>query len=170
MVSRVLTDNEVALARTIFGGSINYMRIIVTDEKYVFFQPRNIAMAPHGFLHMCNHYSPDYTRESPEKRALFIHEMTHVWQFQKKIFRPVREALKLCLKYKFNYAATYFYKLEANRNFRSYNMEQQAAILEDYFLDYRENHLHKGHCQNDCTNAERKQLYEGIIRGAFPKI
>jgi hypothetical protein len=63
----------------------------------------------------------------------FIHEMTHVWQYQNG-FNLIKNALKLLLggKYKKNKAYCYDDKC-ISKNFCTFNFEQQATIIEHYF-------------------------------------
>lgn len=164
MTKRALTSGEIELARTIFGDSIDYTSVTVSDKKYAFFHPRGGAMAPDGNLHMYGCYSADYAAANARARALFIHEMTHVWQFQNKILNPVNAAIELTLKHQFNYLAAYDFHLEQDKDLTQYGMEQQASIVEEYFLM-----KHAGiasparHCKNICDNAERIRLYEKVL-------
>src|SRR4051812_4376502 len=111
MTKRPLTDGETILARDVFGDSIDYAAVTVTDNKYIFFQPEGCAMTPNGNLYMYGCYSDDYAGGNSFDRGFFIHEMTHVWQFQNKVLNPVAEVMGLQMKHKFNYAAAYAFHL-----------------------------------------------------------
>lgn len=56
---------------------------------------------------------------------LFIHEMMHVWQYQKGYAVKLRGL--------FSWAANDHYDLNL-QSFSSYSMEQQASIVADYWL------------------------------------
>lgn len=164
MTPRRLTDGEIELARSIFGDSIDYARVTVTDDKYVFFQPKGVAMTPNGSLYMNGCYYADYAAESSYTRGFFIHEMTHVWQFQNKVLNPVAAAAELNLKHKFNYEAAYDFHLDEKKDLTQYNMEQQASIVEEYFLVRHAGMAsHACHCKNSCSDNERLQLYEKVL-------
>ena len=50
-MSRPLTPGEEALARGVFGDAIDYAPVRLSRRKWVFFQPRNVAMTPCGAMH-----------------------------------------------------------------------------------------------------------------------
>lgn len=160
MISRPLTAGEIRLAQTVFGNSIDYTTVKVSDSPYVFFQPANAAMAPNGNLYMHNCYRADYAQTDSYTRSLFIHEMTHVWQFQNGVLNPVAEAVKLYMKHKFNYAAAYDFTLDAKKDLTDYEMEQQASIVEKYFLEKREGVRASPYHQAD----QRVKLYEKVLK------
>ncbi len=159
---RPLTDGEVALARTIFGDAISYDKVGITDRPFMPFQPKGTAMAPDGNLYMYGCYHDDYAAMPPMTQSHFIHEMAHVWQKQNGVLDPIASALKLSLTFHFNYNAAYFYTLDRARDLLAYNMEQQAAIIQDYFLRVRCGHPRDtGHCRN---SADAGALYECVLK------
>lgn len=168
MVARPLTKGEIALARSVFGKTIDYDRVTISDGKYFPLHPQGTGMAPNGRLYMYGCFSTDYSRGGAQLRSFFIHEMTHVWQYQNKILDPVKQAIALTLKHNFNYAAAYPYKLESGKKFTDYNMEQQASIVEDFFM--RQHYgleTYKGRCRNVCNEAEKDDLYRKVLH-RFP--
>lgn len=168
MAARPLTDGEIRLARSIFADSIDYAAIRIHDRTYLPGLPAHTAMAPNGQIYMAKNHRPDYAAAPPHMQAFFLHEMTHVWQYQNNIFNPVKEAAKLSIKHRFNYDAAYPYMLDAAKDLMSYNMEQQASIVEDYFyIKVTGNTAHLGKCRNSkCTVPERLALYRRVL-GAF---
>jgi len=162
--ARPLTAGEIALARGVFGASIDYSTVTITPDKFLGFHPEGTAMAPDGNLYMHGCYKDDYAAESTYGQALFIHEMTHVWQFQNKILQPVAEAVKLNLKLKFDYAAAYPYTLDAKKDLLDYNMEQQASIVQDYF-SLKADGYSTGFemCQNIISDTAKLDLYEKVL-------
>lgn len=163
MSSRPLTNGEVSLARTVFGCSIDYTSVKVSDGKYVFFQPSGTAMAPDGNLYMHGCYYTDYAVEDAPTRGFFIHEMTHVWQFQNKVLNPVTAAVELNIKHKFNYLASYDFVLDEKLDLVHYGMEQQASIVQAYFMIAQGTNSYVGNCKNECTADERLELYEKVL-------
>lgn len=134
LFSRHLTTGEIALARQVFGDSIDYAAVKIHNRPYVPMQPANSGMTPDGEIYMRDCYKADYSREDVSWRGLFIHEMAHVWQYQNKIFHPVVAAGLLQLKHKFNYAAAYDFELNKKKDLTDYGMEQQAAIIQQYYV------------------------------------
>ena len=128
-VSRGLTTGETALARSVFGGAIDYSKVRLIKGKWWPFQPRNAAMAPSGdiwFHPQAGGWSDDFSKEPPSRQGFFIHEMTHVWQAQKggRLFLPL-------MRHPF---CRYSYRLKAGKPFGRYGIEQQAEIARHRFL------------------------------------
>lgn len=164
-ISRHLTEGETELARQVFGNALDYKSVKIHDKPYFFAQPKNSGMTPRGEIYMRDCYSADYSKDDTHLRAFFIHEMTHVWQFQNKILHPVMAAIGSALKHKFDYAAAYAFQLDKNRDLISYGMEQQAAIVQEYFLLKHENadtRLHEAVLKNflkEPAYAKQKRFY-----------
>jgi hypothetical protein len=124
--SRALVDGEVALARSVFGNTIDYTRVQVHLRKAYFFQSRRYTMAPDGHLYFhpqAAHYMDDFSAGELAAQAHFIHEMTHVWQHQRGV--NVRWAA-LDRRYR--------YRLTPGKPLRSYGLEQQAQIVMHAFI------------------------------------
>ncbi|WP_407353790.1 hypothetical protein [Luteimonas sp. R10] len=91
------------------------------------FQPDDTAVAPNGQIYLPKPiYSDDFSSELLAEARLFIHEMTHVWQYQLgyavRRTRAVRPNM------------SYDYVLDEEKRLCDYNMEAQGNILADYFL------------------------------------
>ena len=127
MTSRPLTPGEIALCRSVFGDAIDYGRARVSNRKWAFFQPANTTMAPLGTIHFhprSGIYHEDFSAAPIGVRALFVHEMVHVWQHQRGIFLPLRRH-PFC---------RYRYTLKPGQPFERYGLEQQAEIVRHVFL------------------------------------
>jgi hypothetical protein len=130
--ARPLTAGERALAASIFGGSIDHEAVRIVPRKWWPLQPRGVAMAPDGniWFHPESPWlSCDYAKEPLGTQALFVHELTHVWQVQ----RWGRWHLIL-LRHPF---CRYRYRLVPGRPFHRYGIEQQAEIVRHLFLRRR---------------------------------
>lgn len=128
-VRRALTAGEVALARPVFGDAIDYAAVRIVHGKWAFFQPAGVTMAPMGHIHFHpagGLYRDDFAAASIRLQALFVHEMVHVWQAQ----RRGRWWLPL-MRHPF---CRYDYALRAGWPLARYGIEQQAAIVEHAFL------------------------------------
>lgn len=134
MNGRTLTAGEIALARSVFGDSIDYARVRVHARRYIFFQPAASGMTPNGHVYACGDaHRSDYAACDIDRRAFFIHEMAHVWQHQNRVLRVRASAVRLMIRHGFRYARAYRYTLARDRDLLDYNLEQQATIIEDYY-------------------------------------
>ncbi|KTF69575.1 vgr related protein [Sphingomonas sp. HT-1] len=127
MHRRPLTEGEIRLSRTIFGDAIDYTRAGVRNRKWAFFQSRNTVMAPLGTIHFHPDgglYRDDFATASLDLQALFLHEMTHVWQHQSGLFLPLSRH-PFC---------RYRYRYDPVRRFTRYGIEQQAELVRHAFL------------------------------------
>ncbi|MGB3797846.1 MAG: vgr related protein [Alteraurantiacibacter sp.] len=126
---RPLSKGEIALAQTMFGDAIDYAKVRIRRRKWAFFQPRRITMAPRGHIHfhpLGDSYCEDFATAAKRRQALFIHEMTHVWQTQ------TRGDWYLVLN-RMPWAR-YDYMLKPGLPLTGYGIEQQARIVEHAFL------------------------------------
>lgn len=124
---RPLTEAETRLARSVFGAAIDYDRVRIANRKFIFFQPAKTVMAPMGTIHFHpkgHHYCDDFAAAGIEAQGLFIHEMTHVWQYQSGIFLPIKRH-PFC---------RYEYALHAGWELKRYGLEQQAEIVSHAFM------------------------------------
>ena len=128
--SRPLTHGEIALASSVFGEAIDYSQVRIVRRKWWPFQPRGIVMAPTGNIHFhprSQLWSEDFACEPLHRQGLFIHEMTHVWQTQKR-----GRFYLLLMRHPF---CRYGYELVPGRGFDWYGLEQQAEIVRHAFLE-----------------------------------
>ena len=130
-VSRKLTAAEVDLAKSIFGSEIDYSQTGVTYGKWAFFQPSGREMTPQGIIFTGGPEVSDYTSYQPDT---FIHEMAHVWQYQKGI-NVVAQGLYRNYNYSFSKLGT--------MPFSRYGVEQQASIIEHYYMLHSRNPTHQ---------------------------
>ncbi|OTG79938.1 hypothetical protein B9T33_10480 [Acinetobacter sp. ANC 5054] len=133
---RPLTSGEITMCQSVFGDLINYEQVKVMNHPFLPWQASNVVMAPSGYIHARNLlYKDDYAKESLGFRALFIHEMAHVYQYQKNINVL---ALGAVLQFAYFMSAKkynpYRYQLQPNKGFFDYNIEQQGDIARDIYL------------------------------------
>ncbi len=173
MSDRSLTEGEIKLAKPIFKDSIDYSAVRVHDGKYIFFQPGNSGMTPNGEIYVDGIYSADYSGESPQRQAFFIHEMTHVWQYQNGILTAgvVGSAILEIIGRLGDYDSAYPYVLDSAKDLTDYNLEQQASIVEDYFritklglLPRRAQLPYSRVCTPNPPGTPTRQLYETVLR------
>ncbi|WP_313245231.1 PAAR domain-containing protein [Stenotrophomonas rhizophila] len=127
---RGLTPGEIDMARLVFGDAVDYAQVKVHNHGYWMFfgfQNKDTAVTPNGEMYFPKGiYKDDYSTDSVGFQQFFIHEMTHVWQYQLgynvKLVRAPRPNM------------SYDYVLDEIRLFPDYNMEAQGDMLADYFL------------------------------------
>jgi len=128
--SRGLTTGEIAMARLVFGDSVDYAKVKVHNGEYLWFgmQPDDTAMTPNGEMYFnTKHFKEDYSESADlNGQQWFMHEMTHVWQHQLGYPVKWRGAVRIGL--------SYGYTLSAEKKLCDYNMEAQGNILADYFV------------------------------------
>lgn len=120
--SRALTEGEKALARLMFGNALMLEPIRLKTARWVL---RGYAVAPNGniYFHPAD-FIADFSHESVQKQAWLIHELTHVWQHQQGIAVFWRALVN----------RRYAYQLTGSKPFLAFGVEQQAQMVEDYFL------------------------------------
>ena len=125
--ARPLTDDERALAASMFHHAIDYDAVRLSLSKWAFFQPRDTVMAPRG----CIHFHPkgtawrdDFAAAALTDQGLFIHEMVHIWQHQRGIFLPLAR----------HPWCRYDYALKPGQPLHRYGIEQQAEIVRHTFV------------------------------------
>lgn len=121
---RSLTAGELDAARAVFGDAIDWDRVRIYPRGFTPFQPRDVAVSPLGAVHFRRaNFLPDYSG-SWSDMAWLIHELTHVWQYQTGV--PV--ILRGLVERRYQYDA-----IDAAKPLTAYGIEQQAAIVEDWF-------------------------------------
>lgn len=160
--SRKLTAGEISLAKSIFKNSVNYAGIKIHKGSYFPFNLQNVdtAVTPNGDMYfMPKHYQADFSRAVPTYQHWFIHEMTHVWQYQLGLNVKMRGSV--------SWAVSYRYSLPNYKLISDYSMEAQASMIADYFWL-----LKFGHSGFDgVTNFEGirginlLKSYEWVMRG-----
>ena len=141
---RPLSAGEIDLSRSVFGDAIDYDSVRVVLGKWVFFQPKDVVMSPTGRIHFHPHgtaYSDDFSHAAIGAQGLFIHEMTHIWQYQSGIFLPIRRVPW----------ARYDYTVKPGWPLKKYGLEQQAEIVRHAFLLGRHAHFDNAPALADLT-------------------
>jgi hypothetical protein len=120
--SRVLTAGERALAQSVFGNALELDSIRICSSPLIL---KNYAMSPNGSIYF-NHkdLAADFSVLSLPTQSWLIHELVHVWQIQQGV-KVVRHAL---------FDRRYRYALVEGKAFFQYGLEQQAKMVEDYFM------------------------------------
>lgn len=119
---RPLTAGEKSLVNSVFHQQINLELPRICAARWVF---KGYAISPNGHIYFNPaDYLDDFSKASLGKQAWFIHEMTHVWQVQQGI-KVIRRAV---------IDRRYHYLLQAGKSFAQYGVEQQAQMVQDFFV------------------------------------
>ncbi|MBB4856760.1 hypothetical protein HNO88_000057 [Novosphingobium chloroacetimidivorans] len=132
-----------------FGKAIDCDPVRVTRRRWFPFQPVDTLMAPCGHVHFhprSQLYVDDFAVAGPQAQALFLHEMTHVWQTQHRgrWYLPLMRH-PLC---------RYDYTLRPGWRLERYGLEQQAEIVRHVFLLERGMHV---------PGAPPLESYRGVL-------
>ena len=124
---RPLTPGERAIAAAVFGAALDPGPVRVRCAKWFLFQPAWVTMAPDGDI-WCHPngdvWATDFSACPLWQRALFVHELVHVWQHQCGI--------NLILKRR-PFSRYAYLPLVPGKPFGTYGLEQQAVIVEDWY-------------------------------------
>lgn len=136
--TRGLTAGEIAMARTVFKDAIDYGKVKI-HRGGLLGQPNRsgTAMTPRGEIHFPDsNYREDFSQETPTIKIWFIHEMTHVWQYQLG-YSLVWNAIKIAAKGGYSAGApAYFFDLKGRdkgKTMSQFNMEQQGELVAHYY-------------------------------------
>lgn len=125
--SRALTEGEIAIGRSVFGGAIDWNGIRIMQMPKLF---NFSAMVPFGRRIVFSKWraASDFSKAAPEEQGWFVHELMHVWQAKRGV---VLAAAKLQAMGKQAYA----YKPRTGARLKDYNIERQAEIARHLFLE-----------------------------------
>lgn len=126
--SRSLTEGEIELARQYFGDKIDYSKVKIGKKTGMLAAlTGDNAVTPDGNIYMPESaYKADYSKESVDAQAHFMHEMTHVWQ--KQAGRSVvAEAATQFVKAGGDYKKAY--QDDGSVAFKDMNLEQQGEFV-----------------------------------------
>lgn len=120
--SRPLTEAEIKMAQSVFGSELDVSGVRLKTAWWVL---KNYAVSPNGNIYFnAKDWVEDFGDQSLAKQSWLIHELTHVWQLQQGL-KVVRGAL-LNRRYDYNF--------KAGKSFFRYGIEQQARMVQDYYL------------------------------------
>jgi hypothetical protein len=123
---RPLSPSEIALAQSVYGNSIDYA--VVRIDYCAHLGPRQFQFA-YVSLNMINTFGSI-------SAAHFIHEMMHVWQYQHLGIKYIPLALHaqhFGAGYDYGGKEALAHALKTGKTLLSFNFEQQAEIMADYF-------------------------------------
>ena len=137
---RPLTEGEIALCRSIFPEELPYDGVRLCDGPAVndaaerAFLNGNTAITLRRTIYLKILFHADFSAPSvsASARRLFVHEMTHVWQWRRLgVARFLGRYARDLLSCRGNAAAMYRYEADA-RPFPGCRLEAQAEMVGDY--------------------------------------
>lgn len=148
-VRRKLTAGEIQMCQLVFKNSIDYSKVLINIGGYIHSKTGN-AMTPAGEIVLSrNEYikNPDFSLSlRGEDKHWFIHEMTHVWQYQLGAPNGWFGIKHLCNggytsqvnsvdsgKNELKAYDTDLLGRDYNKKFNDFNFEQQGRIIEFWF-------------------------------------
>jgi hypothetical protein len=124
-ITRGLTTGELTLLSSVYSRTITYSRVKVHNYKAYFFQPDDTAMTPDGEVYFPPiYYKVDFSAAGLSDRAWFIHEGAHLYQYY---------FLNWSVRLRGIVDRNYNYKLDPQKKFKDYGLEEQGDIAEDYY-------------------------------------
>ena len=138
--SRSLHGWEKDLAKEVFGNKINYARVRL--DEYAFFGPRQYRFCYVSFFHI--------NSWGAMQNSLLLHELTHVWQYQKLgiVYIPkALQAQRTSIGYDYGGAEALKQAMRNKKRLDSFNLEQQAEIVADYYRVKKWLFTYLGRCQ-----------------------
>ena len=132
--ARLLSRAEIAYARTVFGDSLDYTVVRITvDSLWSWRSARTLGNTIHLWY---SHFEDgDGTRELTRFAGLptLIHELTHVWQFQKRGYWYLFSSLWGQVRHMRDRARAYDWQgaLEVGKPWGRWTAEQQAQAVQD---------------------------------------
>ncbi len=149
--TRKLNEQELRIAKSIFGNTLPYERIRVDESAYI--GPRQGRFCYVSFFTLNS-----WGKITP---ALLIHELTHVWQYQHLGIRYIPRALaaqRTTSGYNYGGEAALEQAITSGKGLAFFNLEQQADLVEDYYR--LQNGLRAKWNRNA---APRPELYELLL-------
>jgi hypothetical protein len=131
MQERMLTRGEKALLHPIFAETLPYDDQQIGDN-YREWGGHTNSITPNYMPRLAvSIWTYDFSSASNSDKWIFIHEMTHAWQWYHGR-NNILSAIKLQLRYK-DYEDAYDYNLDDSDKLSDYNFEQQASMVADYW-------------------------------------
>lgn len=125
--SRPLNEKETEILTFIFGNSLKTNRIRVDERSFFGCKKRKICYVGFSIINSWGQVRDD----------VFAHELVHIWQFQQFGSVYIPRALRAQYSRRgYHYGGLEMLrKLKAGRrNLKALNWEQQADVVQDYFL------------------------------------
>jgi hypothetical protein len=155
-VRRGLTPAETAIAREVFGDSLDVSNLVVTDDGFLTeVDPTNAKALPGLITFPAGTLSGN--TDSPRFRQWLVHELTHEWQYQHGASLVDTAVAAYNADYDYGGPAGLAEANLAGRGLLSFNFEEQADIVADYYA-----------LPDNDPAAVHYQPYIDFVRGTAP--
>lgn len=124
LASRDLSEVELEIAEVIFGDSLDYSQVRVKEGGLLTWIYPGVTL--------CNTIAfpvGSYDEHDLHDQALFLHELTHVWQCQNHGLSYIPRAL-----YEEIFTDAYVVYFDEKKSFADYDVEEQGEIVAEYHL------------------------------------
>ncbi len=125
--TRPLHSWEIKVARSIYGDTINYKRVRIDEMSLAGPKQQRICYVS---FYLINSWGP-------MSNSTFIHELMHIWQYQKMGALYMIQAIRgqySTMGYNYGGVSALKTCLKKGKGLRDFNLEQQADIVCDYYL------------------------------------
>ena len=123
--TRPLTENEIEIGKSVFSDAIDYKKVRIDEKSYT---ARHLQVIYVSF-NTINSWG-----RMP--KDILIHELVHIWQYQKLGSIYIAEALAAQRSeagYDYGGVTALKNALENKKTLLNFNFEQQGDIVQDYF-------------------------------------
>jgi len=170
-----LTKDEIAEVKEVFGDKIDYSKVKIITGKDMTLWGKILTSGGAALTWGNTIYFPNknpdgskcdgeggtcYDFNSLQGKEWLTHEMTHVYQYQKSGWGYVPKSVWEQIT-KGKDAYNYDKDLSADKDFSKYGIEQQAVMVEDYFL-YANRSDYDSH--NKPFTQEKIKIMEKILK------
>jgi len=124
--TRKLTEKEVRIAKTVFADSIDLAAVSVDERAFLGCKRGHLLYVSFHTINAWGTFGPE----------LLVHELVHVWQYEQlgSQYIPLAwQAQSSRNGYDYGGSDALRNFIEEGKPFRSFNLEQQAEIVTDYF-------------------------------------
>ena len=125
--TRPMTKTEIAMAQSVYGDTIDYTQVRIDERAYA--GPKYFRFCYVSF-NLINSWGAMYP-------SILIHELMHVWQYQKMgAIYMIRALIAQHTHCGYDYGGIQALKARYRKGegLLDFNLEQQGDIIADYFL------------------------------------
>ena len=126
-VDRGLTPEEIAIARSVFGNELDTSKIKLTDDSLF---PPNAVAFPNNIRFPRGELSGS---ADLRYRGWLVHELTHIWQYQRGHSVPQLALDATVGDYDFGGEDGLRKATAEGKRFGDFNFEEQGDILREYY-------------------------------------
>ncbi len=134
--TRPMTSTEKSEAQKIFGDKINYSLVRIDEYSLIAWIGKKKEKADNMAVttfHTINFSRKIEAQKGTEDMAWLIHELVHVWQYEKMGAMYMARAVHAQNNAGYNYKGIDKLRERQNQGLKGFNLEQQGDIISDYY-------------------------------------